>query len=233
MTDLTQPRDTTRTYQRIARNLAARIASGDFKPGERLPSERDLAASLNVSRTSLREALLALEIAQLVEIRVGSGVFVREAPSVGLSFESMLVSEPGPFEIIEMRRVIEGESAFRAALKGDEHQIAAIQEVIDAVTDSVIATFETFDVWDRLFHIRIAEATHNSLFVQMIGSLWDMKNNPMWDTWYHGSRDIENRVRSAQDHREIFAFIQNHHPDHARTAMMAHTDRLIQRFMRF
>src|SRR5512142_3187153 len=101
--------DTDRLYRKIARQLSELIASGEFAPGQRLPAERELAQQLGVSRPSVREALIALEIEGKVEVRVGAGVFVAPPRPVGLPPLSTDEGE-GPFELIRARRVVEGET---------------------------------------------------------------------------------------------------------------------------
>ena len=85
-----------RLYRQIADQLAQLIASGEFPSGSRLPAERELAASLGVSRTSVREAIISLEMTGLVEVRVGTGIFVTARPDTGRS--ASRDAGPGPFE---------------------------------------------------------------------------------------------------------------------------------------
>src|SRR5579859_5818875 len=101
-----------RLYRQIAAQLSALIASGEFKPGQRLPGERELARQLGVSRPSVREALIALEVEEKVEVRVGSGVFVSQPRALPAA---VLHQGEGPFELIRARWVVEGETAAIAA----------------------------------------------------------------------------------------------------------------------
>ena len=97
-----------RLYRQIADQIAGLIGNGEFAHGTRLPAERELATLLGVSRTSVREALISLEIGGLVEVRVGSGVFVTAGPS---SHASGGDKGPGPFELLSARTLVEGEVA--------------------------------------------------------------------------------------------------------------------------
>src|SRR3954447_2366374 len=96
--------DTRRLYEQIAQKLARDIATGRYEVGQRLPSERELAQSFSVSRPTVREAIIALELDELVEVRTGSGVYVtnREPPTGQAG-----VKDIGPFELLEARRAIE------------------------------------------------------------------------------------------------------------------------------
>ncbi|RZM06153.1 MAG: GntR family transcriptional regulator, partial [Sphingomonas sp.] len=108
-----QPReDGNRLYAQVARTLAARIAEGVYPLGGRLPSERDIAASTGVSRPTVREAILALELDGLVEVRTGSGVYVAALTPARAQADT---SGFGPFEILEARALIEGETCALAA----------------------------------------------------------------------------------------------------------------------
>src|SRR5438105_1653929 len=125
--------DNRRLYRQIADQIAKLIAKGEYAAGERLPPERDLAKQLGVSRPSVREALIALEVEGYVEVRVGSGVYVngpRPAAAAPLPADS------GPFELIRARWLIEGECAALAAKEATRAQVKAIEEALDEMEDS-------------------------------------------------------------------------------------------------
>src|SRR5689334_18325649 len=105
--------DNRRLYRQIADQIAALIENGEYGSGQRLPPERDLARQLGVSRPSVREALIALEVEGYVEVRVGSGVYVLGRPRA--SAAPKLPADSGPFELIKARWLIEAECAALAA----------------------------------------------------------------------------------------------------------------------
>ena len=219
-----------RRYLGIARNLAQRIEAGEFKPGYRLPPERELAATLEVSRTTIREALLALELMRHVDIRVGSGVFVVSPPA---RVAGVLPGEPpdegGPFEIVEIRRTIEGDAAYKATLRMDDgalDMLDAAQARMGAALDNV----PEFDRADAQFHAIIAEGAGNALIARYVRELWGMRRGTMWQRWYDQTRSRANRVRSLQEHARIAKAIRRRLPDAAATAMQAHIDVLADRF---
>src|SRR5512141_1946556 len=119
-----------RLYRQIAEQIRGLITSGESEVGARLPPERDLAKQLRVSRPSVREALIALEVEGLVEVRVGSGIYVRGNGDNGHGTHSV-VQQSGPFELIRARRAVEGECAALAAKDGKRAQHAAIAEALD------------------------------------------------------------------------------------------------------
>lgn len=216
-----------RRYIQLARDLADRIEAGDFAPGDRLPPERELATQLEVSRTTVREALLALELMRYVDIRVGSGVFVLSPPASVERTETP--DEAGPFEIVEMRRVVEGAAARWAAGRMSEAQLTALWRAHRRMKGA-IDDVPTFDRADREFHAVIAEGAGNALVERTIRELWDMRGGPMWSRWYDQTRSRENRMRSLLEHERIARALQRGLADAAQTAMHGHIDVLAERF---
>jgi DNA-binding FadR family transcriptional regulator len=216
-----------RRYIRLARELAKRIADGEFAPGDRLPPERELAVALQVSRNTVREALLALELMRRVEIRLGAGVFVLDPPEEpGDEGEP---DEAGPFEIVEMRRTVEGDAARKAAIRMPAERVQrlwAAHRRMQAALDDV----PSFDRADRVFHALIAEGSGNALIERAVRDLWGMRHGPMWRLWYGQTRSRRNRERSVADHERIARAIDRRLPDAAETAMHAHIDVLADRF---
>jgi DNA-binding FadR family transcriptional regulator len=119
-----------RLYRQIADQIRTLIKSGEFPAGARLPPERDLAKQLGVSRPSVREALIALEVEGLVEVRIGSGIYVQpgnEDAGVGDAHEA----EAGPYELLRARYVIEAECAALAAKSAKKPQLVAISDALE------------------------------------------------------------------------------------------------------
>ncbi|NOZ32487.1 MAG: FadR family transcriptional regulator, partial [Alphaproteobacteria bacterium] len=149
---------------KIAQGLADQITAGEYLAGDRLPPERELSVKLAVSRTIVREALLALEIMRFVEIRVGSGVFVLpEALRDHNRGELFNDEDVGPWEVLEARRVVEGKAAYFAALNADDDILGQLEAEIDKMQASV-DDIPRFDRADKAFHALIARASGNSLF---------------------------------------------------------------------
>jgi DNA-binding FadR family transcriptional regulator len=223
---------TVRRYVTIAEALADQIVSGVYRPGHRLPAERDLAAEFSVSRTTVREALLALELSRYVEIRTGSGVFVTKRDASHSEQRSLLLEvsvDPGPYEVIEMRRILEAASAQRAASRADDTALDAIEKTT-ARWPGALNDHPSFEAADYRFHALIAEAADNAILPGLIEYLWSFRNSPMWSRWYAQTRSIENRRRSVEDHRSILRALKRRLPDMAETAMELHLDTLAERF---
>src|SRR5258705_656179 len=142
--------DNRRLYRQIADQIAALIEKGEYGAGARLPPERDLAKQLGVSRPSVREALIALEVEGYVDVRVGSGVYV-VGPGPAARAEP-LPADSGPFELIRARWLIEAECAALAAREATRAQVRAMEEALDemdADTHRGVMPLAS----DRLFHL--------------------------------------------------------------------------------
>ncbi|MDW4497189.1 FadR/GntR family transcriptional regulator [Sulfitobacter sp. D35] len=220
-----------RRYLQVAQSLADRIAAGTYKAGQRLPPERDLAAQLDVSRTTVREALLALEIMRYIEIRVGSGIFVLPEHLRDPDHGQLVVgNEVGPYEVLEVRRMIEGQSAYYAAQRASEAQLDAIGETLDRMSVS-IHDIPAFDAADAEYHALIAAAAGNEVLETYVGHLWRMRESSLWRRWYGQTRTPENRRRSVEDHRTIYRALRRRRPEAAMSAMQLHIDVLTDRLL--
>ncbi|CAM3930699.1 FadR/GntR family transcriptional regulator [Bordetella tumulicola] len=167
-----QPIEPRRLYRQIADQLRLLIQSGEFPIGARLPPERDLALKLGVSRPSVREALIALEVEGLVEVRMGSGIYVHSRDAA-----NSVVAE-SPLETIRARQLVEGELAAQAAELAQPTQVAALREALQTMRDEAAAGQVPIQ-GDRLFHLRVAEMTGNSVLLRVVGDLFDERHNPL------------------------------------------------------
>ncbi|WP_175944103.1 FadR/GntR family transcriptional regulator [Burkholderia pyrrocinia] len=245
-----QPIQNRRLYQQIADKLSAMIESGDFPPGSYLPPERELAEQFGVSRTSVREALIALEVSGLVSVRVGDGVKVRHPetaaapepdanaapftiveidPELGIALD--LDTEIPPFALLQARRLIEPEAASLAAKHGSDEQIEGIHEAFLRNQDDNRCGSLTHP-GDRLFHIRIAEASDNPAYALMIKQLLAHKYDLMFQRLQSLYMPNDMPHRSELEHRAILDAIRARDPEAARRAMADHLDEVIRIFGR-
>lgn len=216
-----------RLYRQIADQIRSLIRSGEYAAGSRLPPERDLARQLGVSRPSVREALIALEVEGLVEVRIGSGIYVR-AP--GEDAKAAAPDAPaGPYELLRARYVIESECAALAAKAAKRTQVQAIEAALDEM-DQEMETGHQPLAGDRLFHLRIAEATGNGALVHVIKLLWDERTGPLYQQLEH-HYDSPGLWRAAMnEHRAVLKSIAARDPEAARSAMQRHLDQAYKRF---
>lgn len=234
---------TSRLYHRIADQLANHIDRGEFPPGSLLPPERELARQLGVSRSSVREALIALEVLGRVEVRVGHGVVVRDAktPVVGngepwrlddtLGIELDFDIEIPPFALLEARRLIEPETAALAAINATPEQRAGIHAAYEQnVEDNRAGSRE--HPGDRLFHIRIADASSNPAHALQIRYLLGHRYGPMFQRLQALYTPTDMPRRSQREHLTILRAIERRDAPAARRAMRKHLDSVIGIFSR-
>jgi DNA-binding FadR family transcriptional regulator len=220
--------DSDRLYKKIARQLSELIAAGEFATGQRLPAERELAQQLGVSRPSVREALIALEIEGKVEIRVGAGVFVTQPHRAQLTAAQ---EGEGPFELIRARRVVEGETAAWAAREATPAEIAEIRDAVEEMRRLQSGSRST-DPPDRAFHLAVARATHNGPLFAVVEMLWDQGRGAVWKQTEKHFETPALRAATLRDHRAILEAIEARDAAGARKAMRAHLARVDREFTR-
>ena len=210
-----------RLYQRVAQRIRAFIGRQRLAPGQRLPSERDLASTLGVSRTSLREALIALELGGVIEVRAGAGAYVHTSPEGDTCVPE---ADAGPFECLSARRLIEPELAAMAARTASNEAIAAIRAAA-AEMEKTHADRAGAEQADRNFHRAIARATGNSALVSVLDCLWNQRGS-LWHTLEAHFQTEELKKETLADHRRIVQAIAARDPAEARHAMRAHLERV-------
>jgi DNA-binding FadR family transcriptional regulator len=219
-----------RLYRQIADQIRTLIRSREFPAGARLPPERDLARQLGVSRPSVREALIALEVEGLVEVRIGSGIYVL-GPGTG-DPSGTVNSALGPFELLRARWVIESECAALAAKQAKRPQIEAIAEALQQMETAATTEHRQPLAADRLFHLRIAEGTGNGALVAVVKMLWDERTGPLFTRLEHHYDSPDQWSRAIAEHRTVLDAIGKHDADAARGAMQRHLDKAYKRFSR-
>ncbi len=217
----------TRLYRQVADKIEAMIAQDGVAAGERLPSERELASRLSVSRASLREALIALELSGTIEVRGGSGVYVSARAQQAAALPE---AGPGPFEVLSARRMIEAEMAAIAARVATDGAIDAILRAVEEM-ERQHDNYATNETLDRNFHLAIANATGNSALVGVMNYLWNQRGR-LWHKLKEHFQTEELRMETLSDHRRIFQAIAAHDPAAARQAMRAHLERVTRTFSR-
>jgi DNA-binding FadR family transcriptional regulator len=207
-----------RLYQQVADSIRRQIQSGSAPPGSRLPSEKVLAQQLGVSRPTVREAMISLEIAGLVEIRTGSGSFVRERESLALP---SVDTGPGPIELLNARILIEGEIAAEAAQKATPDDLEAIAAKLQEM-QFVIARGEHSRTADQAFHVAIARASGNDVLASIVGELWAGMFSPLFHQFSERTRLVRRQEAALNEHRTIFAALRTRDALAARAAMRHH-----------
>ena len=211
-----------RLYQDLARNLLEELASGRYPVGARLPAERELAVSYAVSRPTVREAIIALEVQGLVEVKVGSGAYVRRLPGKG--------DLPGfnitAFELTEARLLFEGEAAALAATQATDEELAQIEGLVDAIARENLQA-DGAERSDREFHLTIARATRNTAIFDAIEHLWDLRSTSPEAALLHEKARTANIKPVVDEHRAVLTALRARDPNAARAAMRAHLAQVI------
>lgn len=215
-----KPVESRRLYQQIADQIRELIDQGDFEAGTRLPPERDLAQQLGVSRPSLREALIALDVEGRVEVRSGSGAFV-SAALPDLAPRRTAAMGESPSQLMEARSVVEGEVVILACARVTDELLAQLRELLKGMQAAIGRRHGRVDL-DRKFHLTLAEMTGNAVLSRLVEELFDERHSPI-------SAKISSRFESARtwkaalkEHEEILNAVEARDPIAAQAAMRAH-----------
>ncbi|PKU25262.1 FadR/GntR family transcriptional regulator [Telmatospirillum siberiense] len=229
-----QPVDTQRLYQQVADQISELIRVREFPVGHRLLPERDLAKALGVSRPVVREAMIALEIAGLVEVRTGSGTYVKARAHSSATRPLPIILDdvgPSPFDIISARVLLEGEVAFLAAKEATDEDLKEIATIHREMSRQMAAGEATQDL-DRQFHERIARATHNTVLPTLVEGLWTNQFAPVFSVLSQRTGLSENRAATLASHGRIAEALMQRDPASARAAMHAHLEQVLAVLMR-
>lgn len=229
-----QSASSSRLYLQIAGKLADSISAGELRTGARLPAERDLAQTYDVSRQTVREALIALEVSGLVEIRPGSGVYVQKVAGKSSGLKSSIVADdaPGPLEIMEARLMLEGDAAALAAERISNEELLKLkgylQQMALLVEQQKSSEAEAFD---GKFHQLIAIATRNSALQSMIEWLWLLRESSELSRLF--ARKIQQQVAgpNIMAHEKIYQCLSRRDAIGAKAAMQAHISEVTQAYL--
>ena len=214
----------------VVRQIELLILRGILRPGERLPSERDLADKLGVSRPSLREAIAQLQDQGLLTAKAGAGIYVADV--LGSAFSASLIQlfsrhDEAVTDYLSFRRDMEGLAAERAAKYGTDTDLQVIDELyhkMEAAGDGMGREL------DADFHTAIIEASHNVLMLHMMRSMYDLLREGVF---YNRQVMFSQKVTKADllaQHRKINEAIQARDPARARAAIEKHLDQVCEAY---
>jgi GntR family transcriptional repressor for pyruvate dehydrogenase complex len=206
-----------RLYMEVAAKLVAGLVAGTYPVGSRLPAERELAAIYAVSRPTVREAIIALEVRGFVEVRVGSGAYVMRIPGD----EDIPGYGMTAFELTEARLLIEGEAAALAASQASDEDLAELASLVLAIARENRQP-DGAERADRLFHLAIARATRNSGILGAVTTLWDLRDSSHEASLLHAKARTANIKPVVEEHTAILDALRARDPDAAREAMRTH-----------
>ncbi len=222
-----------RLYRQVADQLRAYLDSGAIAVGGRMPTERELADRLNVSRPTIREALIALEVEGRIRIRVGSGIYVSEPPVMpGGARPSLAPPEhEGPFEVLRARSFIEGAIMAEAAGRIQQRHLDSLDELLVKMEHTVHPSDEAA-VLDRAFHTTIAGILGNAVIERCVRDLFDQRMSPYFGRLAAYFEDAESWNQALQEHRAIRNALAARDSALARDALRRHLECSQERFSR-
>ena len=208
----------------IADQVRSLIAAGEFSPGSRLPAERELAKQFGVSRPSMREALIALEVEGYVDVRPGSGIMVT-TPNGGAPDCS---GDEGALEVLRVRSLIEGTIAAEAAPDMEQKDIAALEQILLAMEGEAAAPARK--AADRQFHLYIAAKLENKVLLRLVTGLLDQGERPWAQQFAIHFDNAKTCTAVLAEHRDIVAALAARNPEQACKAMRNHLQKAHDRW---
>lgn len=214
-----------KVYEQVIEQIRDMIIDGTLKKGDKLPTERDLASKMDISRSSVREAIRVMDVMGLVESRHGGGNYLRKSLENSLleplSMMFML-EECSPKDILELRRIIEVGNVSLAADRIDEEELSCIKDLVEKMktTEDEVINAQ----FDRDFHYKIARASKNFLVISFISVI-----STLMDTFIKGARNIilsdeSNRLILNRHHEDIYNALSVRDAKRAVFVMQKHFD---------
>jgi GntR family transcriptional regulator, transcriptional repressor for pyruvate dehydrogenase complex len=217
MIEQLKPTDSRRLYHQIADQLRELIRREGFAVGSRLPPERELAQQLGVSRPSVREALIALEIAGCVEVRMGAGIYVRGGDQV----QGTTGLGESPLQLMEARIVVEGGAMPQACVRATPAGLAAVKAAVEAMRAAIAAGQSALDA-DRRFHLAVAALSGNVVLERLVGELFNGRYSPMSLQLSARADTHQNWHDALVEHERVLKALEQQDALGAQTAMRAH-----------
>jgi GntR family transcriptional repressor for pyruvate dehydrogenase complex len=222
-----EPIKTEKLYNIIMRRITDLINEESLGPGDRLPSERELALTLSVSRASVRQALTALAAKGVLVIRQGDGTYISDSQggrhSLELLSQVLAGSQITPDEILEVRLMIECEAARLCALRADDNHIKKMEDILERKKIADQMAGEDKQNINREFHLSIAEGVQNMALLRITEALWELMRSNMWPLI---KQESKGRAAQLLDHRihheNILNAVRAHNGDQASRAMYNH-----------
>ncbi|MEO1109061.1 MAG: FCD domain-containing protein [Pseudomonadota bacterium] len=212
----------------VVRQIELLILRGILRPGERLPSERELAERMGVSRPSLRDAISNLQEQGLLTPKAGSGIYVAEV--LGSAFSPALIRlfsshDEAVFDYLSFRRDMEGLAAERAAHLGSDSDLKVVQTIFDRMQSAHDRNAPGDEAQlDAEFHMAIIEASHNVVMLHMMRSMYDLLRQGVFYNRQMMFQQRATRDALLDQHRAINAALQSRDPNAARVAVELHLD---------
>ncbi|MGJ8679908.1 FadR/GntR family transcriptional regulator [Paraglaciecola sp.] len=218
-----------RLYLQVASQLADLVKDGTVKVGARFAAERDLAADFGVSRSTIREAMIALEVSGLVEIRSGSGIYALE-PSRKINSALAIEDLPGPFEVLEARMLIESESANLAAQRISNDELLQLKQLLHSMAKAVEEdNIEEAERIDHAFHLAIIKATRNSALLPIYEWLWEVRELSEVSKRFHLKLRNKGSTPKIEEHEAVCNALMQRDGEQAKKSIQSHLTNVMSR----
>ena len=230
-----KPIKTKKIYEEIIDQIKQLIIDGHIKPGDKLPSERELVDSFRVSRSSIREALSALEMMGILEVRTGEGTFIRQVHTESMMASlawSLYLDKGSVMEMLEVRKMIEIEVVGYAAERITPNEIEQLAETLENMKNNLGNMRAISEKADVTFHYTIAVATHNKITIRLMDAISDNLHHLIYATrpkLYEGKYTPEILY---YEHERIYKAIKNRNRDEARKEMLKHLNGVEEEILR-
>lgn len=224
----------TRIYEQILDQVVNVIKEGSYEPGDKLPSEREMASIFGVSRSAVREAMSVLESAGVLEAKPGAGIILREKPGLRLTgsvLRLLVTARESVLELLEVRCALESQAAYLAAERCRPEDVAAIDEALARMEAEVKASRLAVEE-DYRFHYAIAEASHNHVLLRVMNAISDLYRRALEDRQRNALRVPGRPEMTFREHAKIAEAIRSGDPEGARISMLTHLGNVRKRMTR-
>lgn len=223
--------ESNRLYRQIAEQLRGLITGGEFAAGARLPAERDLARQLGVSRPSVREALIALEVEGWVEVRTGSGIYVQPPPQRSRTQPARKGggTEWGPLQVMQARVLVEAEVAALAARHARKPHVTTMADALAHMRADIDSGIEP-RAGDEAFHGAIADACGNDVLSDTVRSYWGARRGPLFSRLGDYFENPASWSAALVEHAAVLDAIRKRDAAAAREAMQQHLKKATSRY---
>jgi len=216
-----------RLYQEVLGKMLELIDSGEYPVGGRLPPERELAERFQVSRPTIREAIIALEVLERVSVKTGSGVYILEHHTLSDHVYQSITA----FELTEARALIEGEAVALAAMMISKEDLQKLERSLENMAmENEAGNLASGDA-DREFHHLIAEATQNKMIMLITDQMWHVRNHAPQVYNAYESICVQDGEKRVEEHRTIYDALVKHDVMAARSAMHQHFARILSKLI--
>jgi|tagenome__1003787_1003787.scaffolds.fasta_scaffold20961162_2 GntR family transcriptional repressor for pyruvate dehydrogenase complex len=217
---------TVRIYEKIADHIKQQILDGKLKPGDKLPSDKELCQHYSVGRSTIREALSALKIMGLIESRQGEGSTICKVDPEDVrmpDFSGFLLSDQTILELMEARKLLEISNVEVAASKRTDQDLIKFKQIINKMQVNLLNEEES-EKEDMLFHHTIAEATHNTIMVKLLDTISEQMEKSMREIRRIGFMNPTSAKRLLLEHKSIYQAIEEQDVEKAHQSMKNHLE---------